>query len=73
MRGDCVYYTGTKTFEKLLDQEKFVSLRTKNLKISATEMFKVYRTKSSRISSEIFHRHDNNIIYETIQSFQCQT
>ena len=73
MRGDCLYYTGTKTFEKLLDQEKSVSLRTKNLKISATEMFKVYRTKSSRISSEIFHRHDNNIIYETNQSFQCQT
>ena len=73
MRGDCVYYTGTKTFEKLLDQEKSASLRTKNLKISATEMFKVYRTKSSRISSEIFHRHDNKKINETIQSFQCQT
>ena len=44
------------SFEKLLEQDKSVTIHTKNLQILATEMSKVYRNISPPISSKIFHR-----------------
>ena len=62
MRAACVYCTGdqSSSFEKLLEQDKSVTIHTRNLQILATEMFKVYRNKSPPIFSEIFHRRDIN-------------
>ena len=37
-----------------------LTIHTRNLKILATEMFKVYRNTSPPIFSEIFHRRDIN-------------
>ena len=48
------------SFEKLLEQDKSVTIHTRNLQMLATEMFKVYRNISSPIFSEIFHRRDIN-------------
>ena len=48
------------SFEKLLEQDKSVTIHTRNLQILATEMFKVYRNISPPIFSEIFHRRDKN-------------
>ena len=48
------------SFEKLLEQDKSVTIHTRNLRILATEMFKVYRNISPPIFSEIFRQLDNN-------------
>ena len=48
------------SFEKLLEQDKCVTVHTRNLQILATEMFKVYRNISPPIFSEIFHGLDLN-------------
>ena len=42
-------------FEKLLKQDKSVTIHTRNLQVLATEMFKVYQNIYSPIFSEIFH------------------
>ena len=47
-------------FEKLLKQDKSVTIHTRNLQILATEMFKVYQNIYSPIFSEIFHWRDIN-------------
>ena len=54
MRGAFVYY------EKLSQQDKSVTLQTRNLQILVTEMFKLYRNISPPIFSEIFHQRGNN-------------
>ena len=46
------------SFEKLIEQDKSVTIHTRNLEILATEMFKVYRNISPPIFSEIFHGRD---------------
>ena len=48
----------TSSFEKLLEQDKFVSIHTKNLQMLATEMFRVYRSMSPPIFSELFRGRD---------------
>ena len=48
------------SFEKLLEQDKSVTIHTRNLQILATEMFKVYRNIFPSIFSKIFHRRDKN-------------
>ena len=46
------------SFEELLQQDKSVSIHTRNLQIMATEMFKVYRSMSPPIFGELFRRRD---------------
>ena len=46
------------SFEKLLEQDKSISICTKNLQMLPTEMFKVYRSLSPLIFSELFRRRD---------------
>ena len=53
---ESLYDDKSSPFEKLLEQDKFVTIRTRNLQILATEMFKVYRNIFPPIFSEIFHR-----------------
>ena len=48
------------SLEKLLEQDKFVTIHARNLQILATEMFKVYPNIYHPIFSEIFHRRDIN-------------
>ena len=48
------------SFQKLLKQNKSVTLHTSNMQILPTEMSKVYRNISPSISSEIFHRRDRS-------------
>ena len=57
----CVLYGDkSSSFEKLLEQDKSVTIHIKNLQILATEMFKVYRNIFPSIFSEIFHQRGNN-------------
>ena len=53
-----IYGDKTSSFEELLDQDKSVSIHTRNLQMLATEMFKVYRSMSPPIFSELFRRRD---------------
>ena len=55
-----LYGDKTSSFEKLLEQDKSVTIHTRNRQILATEMFKVYRNISTAIFIEIFHRLDIN-------------
>ena len=55
-----VYMNISSSFEKLLEQDKSVTISTSNLQILATEMFKVHRNISPPIFKEIFHQHCNN-------------
>ena len=45
-------------FEKLLKQDKSVTIHVSNLQFLATKMFKVYQNISPPIFNEVFHRHD---------------
>ena len=53
-----IYRDKTPSFEELLDQDKSVSIHTRNLQMLATEMFKVYRGMSPPIIGELFRRRD---------------
>ena len=53
-----IYGDKTSSFEELLDQDKSVSIHTRNLQMLATEMFKVYRGMSPPIICELFRRRD---------------
>ena len=53
-----IYGDKTSSFEELLEQDKSVSIHTRNLQMLATEMFKVYRSMSPPIFSELFRRRD---------------
>ena len=44
-----IYGDKTSSFEELLEQDKSVSIHTRNLQMLATEMFKVYRSMSPPI------------------------
>ena len=55
-----LYGNNSSSFEKLLEQDKSVTIHTRNLRILATEMFKVYQNISPLILSEIFHQRENN-------------
>ena len=48
------------SFEKLLQQDKSVAIRTRNLQILPTGVFKVHRNISPLIFGEIFHQLDIN-------------
>ena len=52
-----IYGDKTSSFEELLEQDKSVSIHTRNLKL-ATEMFKVYRSMSPPIFRELFRGRD---------------
>ena len=67
-----LYGDKSSSFEKLLEQDKSVTIHTRNLQILATEMFKVYRNISPPIFIEIFHQRGNNYNLR-IQILQCQT
>ena len=54
-----LYGDKSSSFEKL-EQDKSVTIHTRNLQILATETFKVYRNISPPIFSEIFHQRGNN-------------
>ena len=60
-----IYGDKTSSFEELLEQDKSVSIHTRNLQMLATEMFKVYRSMSPPIFSELFRRRD---IYHNLRS-----
>ena len=49
-----IYGDKTSSFEELLEQDKSVSLHTRNVQMLATEMFKVYRSMSPPSFSELF-------------------
>ena len=49
-----IYGDKTSSFEELLEQDKSVSLHTRNLQMLATDMFKVYRSMSPPSFSELF-------------------
>ena len=49
-----IYGEKTSSFEELLEQDKSVSIHTRNLQMLATEMFKVYRSMSPPIFHELF-------------------
>ena len=55
-----LYGDKSASFEKLLKQDKSVTIHTKNLQILPTEIFKAYRNISPPIFSEIFHQSDIN-------------
>ena len=55
-----LYENKSTSFEKLLEQDKSVTLHTRNLQILATEMFKVYQNIYPPIFREIFHQSGNN-------------
>ena len=48
------------SFEKLLEQDKSVTIHTRNLQMLATGIIKVYRNTFPPIFSENFHRRDIN-------------
>ena len=52
-----IYGDKTSSFEELLDQDKSVSIHTRNVQMLVAEMFKVYRGMSP-IISEVFRRRD---------------
>ena len=52
-----IYGDKTSSLEELLDQDKSVSIHTRNVQMLVTEMFKVYRGMSP-IISEVFRRRD---------------
>ena len=53
-----IYGNKTSSSEELLEQDKSVSIHTRNLQVLATKMFKVYRSMSPPIFSELFRRRD---------------
>ena len=53
-----IYGDKTSSFEELLEQDKSVSIHTRNLQMLAAEMFKVYRSMSPPIFSELFRGRD---------------
>ena len=53
-----IYEDKTSSFEELLEQNKSVSIHTRNLQMLAIEMFKVYRSMSSPIFSELLRQRD---------------
>ena len=53
-----IYGDQTSSIEELLEQEKSVSIQTRNLQMLATEMFKMYRSMSPPIFSELFRLRD---------------
>ena len=48
------------SLEKLLEQDKSVTIHIRNPQILATEMFKVCRNISPPIFNEVFHQRGNN-------------
>ena len=56
-----IFLDKTSSFEILLEQNKFVTMHTRNLQMLATDMFKVYRSISPPILHEIIYGLD--IIY----------
>ena len=58
------------SYEKLLEQNKSVTLHNRNVHILATEIFRVYRNTSLLVFSKIFTDVIWIMIYE---SMQCQT
>ena len=67
-----VYGDKTSSLEELLEQNKSVWIHTRNLQMLAIEMFKVYRSRSSPIFSDLFCQRD--ICYDLRISpiLQCQ-
>lgn len=61
----------TGAYEDLLEQDKSVSIHTRNLQMLPTVMFKVSRNISPSIFSEIVYPRDINY-NGLIQSLQCQ-
>ena len=53
-----IYGDKTSSFEELLEQNKSASIHTRNLQMLAIEMFKVYRSMSSPIFSELLRQRD---------------
>ena len=58
-----IYGDKTSSFEELLEQDKFISIHTRNLRMMVTEMLKVFRNMSLLIFSELFCQRDisNNL------------
>ena len=55
-----VYNDKNATFKKLLDQDKVVSIHTRNLQMLVSKMFKVNIGESPSMMHEIFQMHDFN-------------
>ena len=57
----CIVYSDkTSPFKELLRKDGSVTIHTRNLKVLATEIFKVYNNLSPTIVAEIFRAHQNN-------------
>ena len=68
-----LYGDKSSSFEKLLEQDKSVTIHTRNLQILATKIFKVYRIYLLPYSVIFFISVVIIIIYESIKILQCQT
>ena len=55
-----LYGGNLSSFEKLLEQDKSVTIHSKNMQMLVTEMFKVYRNIFPSNFIEVFHRRDIN-------------
>ena len=55
-----VYSDKTSSFEELLDKDGSVILHKRNLKVFATDMFKIYWNLSPNIVAETFRTYRNN-------------
>ena len=64
-----LYRDKLSSFGKLLEQDKSVTIHTRNLQMLATEMFKVYQNISAPIFSEIFQWRDKNYNLQIISDF----
>ena len=64
-----LYNHKSSSLKRLLEQDKSFTIHTRNLQISATEMFKVNRNISPSIFREIFHRCDINYNLPTNSDF----
>ena len=62
-----IYEDKTSSSEELLEQDKSVSIHTRNLQILAAEMFKVYRSMSAPVFNELFRQRD--ICYDLRSNF----
>ena len=55
-----VHSDKTSSFEKWLEKDGSVTIRTSNLQTLATEMFKVYKNLSPAVIADLFHVRQNN-------------
>ena len=67
-----IYGDKTASFEELLEEDKPVSIYTRNLQVLTTEIFNVHRSMSPSFSVKYFVDVILVIFYEVLPIMQCQ-